>query len=153
MTPPLVPESCFHICELTISSTGVCCCHLYQALNTGISTKREVVGAHTTAKVSVLLQPLADEKDKKKQKIQTRLLHGLKRFFILFILPEYKVRTMVVVVCWCFGAMVYYGLALNANNIKYVTHVVIVYFLFSLNLSVMARQKHLVTDRAMFFKV
>lgn len=50
--------------------------------------------------------------------ILIRVRLTLRRFFILFILPEFRVRSLVVIFCWCGASLVYYGLALNADNIN-----------------------------------
>ncbi|MPC22767.1 Organic cation transporter 1 [Portunus trituberculatus] len=61
--------------------------------------------------------PEAEDTDKDKGML-ARVKLTLRQLLILFILPEFTVRSLVVIFCWCGASMVYYGLALNADNIN-----------------------------------
>lgn len=50
--------------------------------------------------------------------VPSRVLRGLRQLVILVVLPQYRGNTLVLLVCWCFCAVVYYGLALSAHNVK-----------------------------------
>lgn len=63
-------------------------------------------------------KPVAEEEDESKANVVERVVQTVRRVFILFILPEFRIKTLVVIICWCGASMVYYGLALNANNIN-----------------------------------
>lgn len=61
---------------------------------------------------------VVEEKDASEASLQSRVQQALRRFFILLIIPEYRVRTLVLIVCWFGSSMVYYGLTFNAHNIN-----------------------------------
>lgn len=100
------------------------------------------VGGNSVATVTVLPQPVAEQEDESKANVVERVVQTVRRVFILFILPEFRIKTLVVIICWCGASMVYYGLALNANNIKYVTHRHRISFYFLLSL---IKHKHIVS--------
>ncbi|XP_050727693.1 organic cation transporter protein-like isoform X2 [Eriocheir sinensis] len=60
----------------------------------------------------------ASKKEDKKSSVWSRISSTLKGFFMLLILREFRVRTLVVFFCWFSVSMVYYGVALNADNIN-----------------------------------
>ncbi|KAG0717879.1 Solute carrier family 22 member 21 [Chionoecetes opilio] len=81
----------------------------------------QVLAAMKVIGQKTVLQPVVEEEGKRTGRVLSRAVQAIERFFILFILPEFRVRTLVVIYCCCSASLVYYGLALNSNNINAVS--------------------------------
>ncbi|KAG0715796.1 Organic cation transporter protein [Chionoecetes opilio] len=78
----------------------------------------QVLAAMKVIGQKTVLQPVVEEEGKRTGRVLSRAVQAIRRLFILFILPEFRVRTLVVIYCCCSASLVYYGLALNSNNIN-----------------------------------